>query len=164
MPYIAGVIHGDFNEQNILVKPTENDKALEGEYDIAGLIDFGDMHIGCYIYEVGIAIMYMMLDSQEVPLLDTGGYFLSGYLSKASLTQDEFGVLKYCVAARYAQSIVMGYYTYAQDKDNDYVKPKENAWVQLKALWETPTKTLHDRWKDIINTYRPLHFEEINNN
>ena len=50
----SGVIHGDYNEQNLLV--TKNhakpDESPYEEHDIVGVIDFGDMAETCYVYEV----------------------------------------------------------------------------------------------------------------
>merc|ERR1711892_956980 len=51
-----GIIHGDFNEQNILCQKNE----ATGEYEISSVIDFGDSQYNPLIYEVSIAIMYMM--------------------------------------------------------------------------------------------------------
>ena len=51
---IVGVIHGDYNEQNLLVSKNE-DKTQDSpyeEHDIVGVIDFGDMAETCYVYEV----------------------------------------------------------------------------------------------------------------
>ena len=48
----TGYIHGDFNEQNIIVD------SLSG--DIRGLIDFGDSQKNPLVYDLAIAVMYMM--------------------------------------------------------------------------------------------------------
>ena len=64
----TGVIHGDFNEQNILVTKSEDTQACassssgnEGDYHVSGVIDFGDSSYGPYIFEAAITITYMML-------------------------------------------------------------------------------------------------------
>ncbi len=48
------MIHGDYNEQNLVVEPSGNrsrDSPHE-EHDIVGVIDFGDMSETYYVYEV----------------------------------------------------------------------------------------------------------------
>ena len=70
----VGVIHGDYNEQNIIVTQEEN----VSESKIIGLIDFGDMSHSCYVFEAAITIMYMMVESRIVDPLDVGGYVLAG--------------------------------------------------------------------------------------
>ena len=50
-PSEVGYIHGDFNEQNIIVDPQDN---------ILGVIDFGDSQKNPLVYDIAIAIMYMM--------------------------------------------------------------------------------------------------------
>ena len=55
-----GVIHGDYNEQNLLVAKNDakSDESPYEEHDIVGVIDFGDMAETCYVYEV---ICYALL-------------------------------------------------------------------------------------------------------
>ena len=50
------IIHGDFNEQNILCRQD----AASGEDEIFSVIDFGDSQRNPLLYELGITIMYMM--------------------------------------------------------------------------------------------------------
>ena len=50
-PSEVGYIHGDFNEQNIIVDSQDN---------IHGVIDFGDSQKNPLVYDIAIAIMYMM--------------------------------------------------------------------------------------------------------
>ncbi|KAJ8374259.1 hypothetical protein SKAU_G00048390 [Synaphobranchus kaupii] len=63
--------HGDFNDLNILVEPD----ATTG-YRITGILDFGDMSNGYYVFELAITIMYMMIESQSP--LEVGGGGVSG--------------------------------------------------------------------------------------
>nr|XP_046246631.1 hydroxylysine kinase isoform X2 [Scatophagus argus] len=49
--------HGDFNDLNVLVQPDGSDG-----HRISGILDFGDMNSGFYIYELAITIMYMMTE------------------------------------------------------------------------------------------------------
>lgn len=82
-----GLIHGDFNEQNIIVskKPNAND------YVISGVIDFGDTSISCKVFELAIGMTYMMLLNQQI---ENGGYFLAGYKMVRNVPEHELNVLK----------------------------------------------------------------------
>lgn len=79
------LIHGDANEQNIIVEKTS------GDWKIKAIIDFGDCHIGCYLYELAITITYMMLLTKN---LDVGGYVLAGYMSVLGIPKEECSLLK----------------------------------------------------------------------
>lgn len=85
-----GMIHGDVNEQNIVV---EN---INGEWKIKAILDFGDAHYGCYLYELAIAITYMILVAKT---LDVGGYVLAGFLRHMEISEQEFPLLKvrFCI-------------------------------------------------------------------
>lgn len=83
-----GVIHGDFNEFNIVVtKPTSQ---LD-EFRVTGIIDFGDTCYSVYIFELAIAIAYMLLQTCE---LDTAGYVIAGYEELRPIPENERKILK----------------------------------------------------------------------
>lgn len=163
-----GIIHGDINEQNILVKAltavSDEESASANsssnhqptEFDVCGIIDFGDVANSYYIYEVAIVIMYMMLDSKIVDLVDVGGHVLAGYSSSSGrgLNEAEFNALRVCVAARYAQSLTMGAYTYSLNPTNEYLLTSaRNGWMQFSRFWNTPSTELYKRWTDILVKY-----------
>lgn len=81
------MIHGDFNEQNILVNKIPPSK----EYKVIGFIDFGDTQHSCLIFEVAIALTYMMLITGEI---ETGGFFLAGYKMTRLFPENELKILK----------------------------------------------------------------------
>jgi hydroxylysine kinase len=80
------IIHGDFNEQNILVEKAEN-----GSYFVSGVIDFGDTQYSCFLFEVAISLTYMMFCSEKV---ENGGYFLDGYEKFRQIPEHEKKVLR----------------------------------------------------------------------
>lgn len=83
----SGIIHGDINEQNIIVSKAYSST----ECRVAGLIDFGDTSYSPYIFELAIAIVYMILQSND---LETAGYVLAGYKAIRSISLEEREVLK----------------------------------------------------------------------
>lgn len=80
-------IHGDFNEQNILV----GKKPGKTEYTVIGFIDFGDTQYSCLVFEIALALTYMLLTSGDIA---TGGYFLAGYKTIRLIPENEMKVLK----------------------------------------------------------------------
>jgi hydroxylysine kinase len=80
-------IHGDFNEQNILVGKSSGNS----EYKVTGVIDFGDTQRNCLLFELAIALSYIMLTTGEI---ETGGYFLAGYKMTRLIPEHEMQVLK----------------------------------------------------------------------
>lgn len=80
-----GIIHGDFNEQNIIVQK------VNGEWEIDSILDFGDTHHSCYLYELAIAMTYMILQGNDV---DVGGHVLAGYLICRDIPEHETRLLK----------------------------------------------------------------------
>lgn len=80
------MIHGDFNEQNIIVS-----KGSSGDYKIAGVLDFGDSQHSCLLFEIAIALTYIMLITGEI---ESGGFFLAGYRMNRLIPDNEMKVLK----------------------------------------------------------------------
>lgn len=154
----AGVIHGDFNEQNIIVQARPGQEDVpddQKQYEIHGVIDFGDAQYTYHVFEVAIAIMYMMIESHVIDPLLVGGHVLAGYLKERELNESEWKALKVCIAGRFAQSLTMGEYTYSQDPGNEYLLvTAKNGWKRLRELWNTPEDHLYAGWKDIIESYR----------
>lgn len=82
-----GMIHGDFNEQNIIVNKTDK----PNEYKISSIIDFGDSCFSHYVFELAISMCYMMIQTGEI---ETGGLVLAGYTSVRHVPEHERKVLK----------------------------------------------------------------------
>ena len=145
-----GIIHGDFNEQNILCQKSE----ATGEYEISSVIDFGDSQYNPLLYEVSIAIMYMMTKCTVIPPAMAGGHVLAGYIQHRDLPLLERKLIRTCVAARYAQSLVMGAYSYAQDPGNEYLLiTAKTGWKTLADFWSVEQGPLYEQWDSIISTY-----------
>ena len=94
MPRFSGIIHGDFNEQNILVQRKAT--ATYDQYCVHGVIDFGDMHKSYYVFELAILLCYMMLECIKVNLdpLEGSGFALAGYMTKWKVSSFELKLLR----------------------------------------------------------------------
>ena len=78
--FFAGQIHGDFNENNLLVKIGANGKPAE---EICGVLDLWDTHKSFLVFDVAVAVTYaMILPVTSVPLFDVGAHILAGYLAQ----------------------------------------------------------------------------------
>ena len=147
----TGIIHGDFNEQNILVRPMTSDP---NEYEVFSVIDFGDSQKNPLIFELAITTMYMMTQCKVIDPNEVGGHVMAGYQTVRPLPEVEKEILRVSVAARYAQSLVMGAYTYMQDPSNDYVLvTAQHGWKNLKQFWDLPASDLYAKWDQIQDSY-----------
>ncbi|OXA61109.1 hydroxylysine kinase [Folsomia candida] len=131
-----GVLHGDYNEQNILVLPSQVDK---DDYDISGIIDFGDTHWGPYIFELAITVCYMMLESMRCKIVDpfdAVGHVVAGYCKIRKVPDSELKLMRTLVSCRLCQSLVMGAYSSSQDPDNKYIlTTASRGWTLLEQVW-----------------------------
>ncbi|BFF95917.1 hydroxylysine kinase [Drosophila madeirensis] len=141
------IIHGDFNESNIVVEPAPN----QTDHNIKGVIDFGDTSKSPLLFEVGIALTYMMLEAKD---LASGGVFLAGFASIKPISSTELGYLKYCVAARLVQSLVLGLYTHSLHPTNDYLLSTQQAgWQLLEKLWRESFDSVDELWSTAGHQY-----------
>lgn len=88
--FAKGVIHGDCNENNIVVNKTSPSSE---EFRVTGIIDFGDTCCALYVFELAITMAYMLMQSCE---LHTGGYVIAGYQEVRFIPPNEREVLKVC--------------------------------------------------------------------
>ncbi|XP_033757038.1 hydroxylysine kinase-like [Pecten maximus] len=143
----TGTLHADVNDYNVLV----SEHPTNGLYDVIGILDFGDSVYSCYVFEIAIIMCYAILGSDVIDPIDAGGHTLAGYLLEFSLGREDLKVLKQCVCARFAQSLVMGAYSAENDPENaEYVlSTAQKGWTTLKSLWDMPKRDLYDRWDQI---------------
>ena len=95
----------------------------------------------------------------DVAPLDVGGHVIAGYLTDMELNQTEVSVLKLCVEARFAQSLVMGEHTSAMHPDNTYtLTTAARGWQRITALRNITQSDLYQRWSLILKSYGLHHF------
>jgi len=93
-----GVIYGDANDHNVLVS-----EPWPQPREIAGVIDFGDMHHGITASEPAIAAAYAILGKED--LLQAVTAIVAGYHRAFPLDELELSVLFPLIAARLAVSV-----------------------------------------------------------
>ena len=158
----SGTVHGDLNDQNVLVD------AL-GEEGL-GIIDFGDMAHSWLVNEIAIATAYVLIAlhygaSEPAPgeraagadgtgAADGAGGALSELEAAVAMTSSyaaemaargmplsaaEWAVLPTLIACRITVSLVIGAFSSAQDPTNEYLKlTLLPGWTALQRLRATP--------------------------
>ncbi|KAH3785719.1 hypothetical protein DPMN_163812 [Dreissena polymorpha] len=157
-----GTIHGDLNEGNIIVRKenlnhpdTCGDSCTNETYVVHGILDFGDLVYEYHVFEVAIAITYIMIETKHgIDPVDAGGHVLAGYLGECPLPAEDLRVVKDCVTARLAQSLTYGAMAHHKDPSNTYcLRTSVRGWPLLKELWDMPESELYKRWNRTLKTY-----------
>ncbi|XP_062819621.1 hydroxylysine kinase [Anolis carolinensis] len=144
--------HGDLNDHNILI---EVDSSSPGKPSsrVSGILDFSDMSYGYFVFEAAIAIMYMMIESEDP--IRVGGHVLAGFESVVPLTQEERDALFLLVSGRFVQSLVMAAHTSLQHPENkDYLMiTAKTGWKHLMTLFEMGQEAVEKVWLETAKAY-----------
>lgn len=154
IPYFKrGVIHGDLNGLNIVLKdklPTDD------SYHVAGFIDFNDSVKTCIIFELGISLAYIMQENLH-PVTCSSAIELVGPMIKAynnilPLSAEELDCLYYLVLARCCQTALNGIRAHKVEPWNSYLlTTPQKSWVLIDQLLNTPKHEVDGTWKNFIN-------------
>ncbi|XP_071764168.2 hydroxylysine kinase-like [Centroberyx gerrardi] len=144
-----GIIHGDFSDQNIIVKPVDN-----GGYEVSGILDFALLSINCFVFEVAVSIMYLMLENPSP--LDVGGAVLAGWESIMPLSQAERDALYLLVLCRFCQSLVIGRHNASKHPEDSeyYLTTAQSGTRLLKKLWELGKEEVERKWFQDVRAYK----------
>ncbi|MEE6511919.1 hypothetical protein FKM82_018792, partial [Ascaphus truei] len=146
--------HGDLNDHNILLQKSHlSSENTQNQYKVSGILDFGDMSCGYYVFEVAITIMYMMIESNDP--LHVGGYVLNGFESIVPLTSEEREALFILVNCRFAQSLVMASYGVLQCPENkDYLMiTAKTGWKLLRSMLDLGKEAVEKVWFETAKSY-----------
>ena len=122
-----GVIHGDANDHNILVRNGV----------VAGVIDFGDIVHSALVGDVAIAIAYAMLD-QPRPLEAAAG-ILRAFHARLPLHGAEIEAVYPLVTARLCMSLCIAAYNARTKRGDAYQQvTAEPGWKLLQQLAGVP--------------------------
>ncbi len=129
LPYLRqGVIHNDGNDHNVLVKRTKN-----GEDEVCGLIDFGDMVYGPYVYEPAVASAYAMLNKDDP--LEIAAQLLAGFHTVFPMLEEEVDLFFHFICLRLCNSVTLSAVQSSQEPNNPYLTVSEQqAWILLSNL------------------------------
>ncbi|MFC2082513.1 aminotransferase class III-fold pyridoxal phosphate-dependent enzyme [Candidatus Bipolaricaulota bacterium] len=117
------LIHGDANDENVLVQ----------DGHIVGLLDFGDCLFNPTICELAIAIAYAMLDHPDP--LQAGAEIVAGYHSERPLKREELEVIFPLICGRLSVTVAVAAERrlIAPDHPNWFVT-EARAWDLLERL------------------------------
>ena len=122
----AQVIHGDANDNNLLVDGAVGTR-------ITGLIDFGDAIHSATIGELAVASAYAVLN-QPAPI-DVAGRIAAAYHRVYPLQSEELDLLFDLIAMRLVTSVTLSASRRERVKDNAYLNISEApAWAMLERL------------------------------
>lgn len=127
----SGVIHNDANDHNVIVS-----RSNSGKLRIGGLIDFGDLVYGPYVYEPAVAAAYAMLGEDNV--IVAASRIIEGYHRIFPLRPNELEIIYYLITIRLCTSVVLSARRREISRDSEYLTISEKtAWqalIQLIAL------------------------------
>ena len=118
------LIHSDLNDNNVI---TAGDR-------VRGFIDFGDIAHSPLIYEVAIAMTYLMMAHPDNPLMMAGA-FLKGYHNLLPLLPEEIELLHLLIPSRLCVSLCHSAEKKAHGEATEYVLISEQPAWQLLRKW-----------------------------
>ncbi|TSK53811.1 Hydroxylysine kinase [Bagarius yarrelli] len=135
------VNHGDLNNMNTLVGQIGS-----SGYRISGILDFGDMSSGYFIFELAIVIVHMMMESPNP--LEVGGPVIAGFERVFPLNADERDALYTLVLCRFSQALVYTRSAVLQQPENEeyLVYMVKNGIKLLQLLWEKGKEQVEKVW------------------
>jgi len=117
------MIHNDLNDQNVII----------GDNVINGFIDFGDMAYAPLIFEVAIALTYIMMLSSN-PIVDACT-FITAYHNELPLQKQEVKLLYYLIAGRLCTSVISSAKAKDEGADTEYIMISEKPAWKMMRYW-----------------------------
>lgn len=134
-----GLIHSDLNCNNIIVGQSN------GDYDVVGVIDFGEADWSILMFDLAILIAHIIEHAEGD--INAGSCVIKGYLSERQLSKTELSALWLAVKTRIAQCLVLCNQTASRDPSNTYI-------CEAVASNQHLLRLLHSRNdQEILNTW-----------
>ncbi|CAH1796023.1 unnamed protein product [Owenia fusiformis] len=132
----------------------DNTNTNDEQYVATGVIDFGDSFRSYFIFEVAIAICYLMIEVTLIDPVDVAGHFLAGYFTHMDLSARELDLLYICIHRAFAQEFVLGSLKYIDDPTNHYlVTSQRNGWKIMRNFWNISKSEVHFKWNCVLQKY-----------
>ena len=133
-------------QQDIHVSQGSPAKSCDQPYQLAGIIDFGEVAYTYTICDIAITLSEMMRTDPD-NRFNTGKQVLSGYLSMLEIPEVEREALYYLVMARDAQMIMLCLEGRLKDPTNDYIMESfTDCCDQLKKLFAMQKSDVESLW------------------
>jgi 4-aminobutyrate aminotransferase-like enzyme/Ser/Thr protein kinase RdoA (MazF antagonist) len=135
------IIYGDANDYNVLVS-----EPWPQPRKVISVIDFGDVHHGLTVSELGIAAAYGILGKKDP--LAAAAAIVAGYHQPFPLEELELSVLYALIGARLAVSVTNSAHRKTLIPDDSYVTVSEApAWEALERLARIHPRLAHYRFR-----------------
>ncbi|KAG8181420.1 hypothetical protein JTE90_018887 [Oedothorax gibbosus] len=146
-----GFLHGDFNDQNILVRTTDE----TGSYCADGILDFDDMHHGPYAWDLGMLLGHALLVKKTLDPLEAVGHAVAGYQSVRRLSEKELLFLKMAMECRVCMMCLVSTIV-NRDPSNSYIvmlaplQPKIDTLKLLSNVDNDSLLTIYDHYTNLF--------------
>lgn len=145
-----GIMHGDGNGLNIIIQ-----KDSVGDYQMVGLIDFGDCVFSCYIFDLGILLAYVMAENLDLENgmspIEFVGPIVRGYTKAFPLSKEEIDCLYYITMARCCQSCLNGALNFKREPWNTYLlKSPAKCWRVIELMLSTSKEKVDKIWTSTL--------------
>lgn len=137
------VIHGDVNDYNVLVSDPAN-----GPRTVTGIIDLGDAHSAPRVFDLGIAIAYAILGTED-PLMAAAAV-ARGFHERTPLSVDEIDVVYTLARARLGASVsISALKRHGMEQVDEYATVTERpAWDMIRLLDQIPVQLAEGMIRD----------------
>ena len=144
LPHLpTSVIYNDANDENVLLTP-----ASEGEWEIVGFLDFGDIVRTNTVNELAIVCAYAVF-GEEDPLAVIAG-LTAGYHRARSLSKEEIHVVFPLLCIRLCISVTFSAMAAKEDPDNEYRQISDRqAWEMLERIGEVNWHEAENRLRSV---------------
>ena len=147
-----GIIHGDANGLNIIIQRDNLD-----EYQMVGLIDFGDCVFSCHVFDLGILLAYVMAENLNLETrngispIEFVAPILHGYTNAFPLSREEIDCLYYIAMARCCQSCLNGALSFKREPWNTYllISPAK-CWRVIELMLSTSKEKVDEIWANAL--------------
>ncbi|XP_052771203.1 hydroxylysine kinase-like [Mya arenaria] len=154
--FTPGVIHGDLNEQNIIVSEVPGQRKVTCDqrvHDVIAILDWAHVTKSYFVFDIAINIAYLSIECEENKQLDVGGHILKGYANYRKINDVEFQSIPLLVCCRLCQSLVYGAHAYSQQPGNEYlISTAKKGWPLLRKYWNADFTNLLNKWKSMIES------------
>mgnify|MGYP003325295106 CR=1 FL=1 len=143
------VIHGDANDNNLVVDPGNPDDPFGRYVQIAGILDFGDLVYSAVINDVAVAASYHVHDADDP--IGVVADIARGFDQEYPLTEGEIELLWDLVTMRLSMSAVNAAVQSTQRPGDPYLTiDEESSWVALTRIAGIHPRRAMYRLRDAI--------------
>ena len=103
---------------------------------VFGLIDFGDLCLSRYVFELATSVAFMMIYGKREDFIQVGKEVIQGYQSVCPLSENELEVVYVAVCAHYVKKLVLSEVEARLHPENSVYLYQgfKQCWPQLRTL------------------------------